>query len=69
MAEMLDTPTRTPPSDRLGGSESLGGTNATEPAGTSARRPYQPPVLSLRGSVLSGTLVSGDECNFDPPPC
>lgn len=36
---------------------------------TPQRLPYVPPTVELKGTLASSTLVSGDECVFDPPPC
>lgn len=40
-----------------------------EAAATRARRVYVPPRSARRGSVEASTLVSGEQCVFDPPPC
>lgn len=31
------------------------------------RRPYEPPRIVRRQQVLASTLVSGEQCVFDPP--
>lgn len=32
-----------------------------------ARRPYAAPCIVRRQTVVASTLVSGDQCVFDPP--
>lgn len=33
------------------------------------RRPYEAPRILRREQIVHATLVSGEECVFDPPPC
>ncbi|MCC6214045.1 MAG: hypothetical protein IT376_04205 [Polyangiaceae bacterium] len=42
---------------------------APEGATANPRRAYIAPRTALRGSVEASTLVSGEQCVFDPPPC
>ncbi len=42
---------------------------AAEPAGDVERLPYEAPRVVRREQIVTTTLVSGQECVFDPPPC
>jgi hypothetical protein len=37
--------------------------------GTIARAPYEAPRIVRRERIIASTLLSGQECVFDPPPC
>ena len=45
-------------------------TKSANGRGAQGGRPaYERPRVELRGSVAKSTLVSGEQCVFDPPPC
>jgi hypothetical protein len=76
MAAMLDTTKplvqsrsamKKPSEDKVLGVSATTG-QAPEPT-LVTRKPYQKPRIEKRVAIVANTLVSGQECVFDPPPC